>query len=122
MVEGRTPKVKREYAPEFMEIREVSRLVDRRDQDEGDSVANFMGDLTDMLADGEHFELNPRELRLLAHLYRAGVRYSDVLERRVVALSGRQWGGCVGIRRKYLQARRNPSNLGKYLRAIRATA
>lgn len=122
MVEDRTLKVKLVYGPEIFELREVSRLVDRREHVDGDNVANFMGDLADMLADGEYYDLSPRDIRLLAHLYRAGVRPCDLLGRSIVALSSRQWGGFVGIRRKYLHARRDPSKLTAHLRATRATA
>ena len=122
MIEDQTPKVRRDYAPETLEPREVSRLIDRRVHVISDSVANFMGDLADMLTDGEFYNLNPHDIRLLSHLYRAGVRTTDTSGGPVVLLSGRQWGGFVGIRRKYLEARRQPANLVNHLRAIRATA
>ncbi|MFC6788268.1 hypothetical protein ACFQE0_00645 [Methylobacterium komagatae] len=86
------------------------------------NVANFIGDVEDMLIDGVFYGLTPRDLRALAHYHRAAIRPADNPEGGVVSLSGRQWGTFVGIRRTYLAARRNPANLSAMLRATRASS
>ena len=112
----------RKHPPEIYETREVSRQVDVQHHQHGLNVANFMGDVEDMLMDGVFYGLSPRDLRALAHFHRAAIRSADNDEGGVVSLSGRQWGAFVGIRRTYLTARRNPANLTAMLRAKRATS
>ncbi|MGC5778332.1 hypothetical protein [Methylobacterium sp. NFXW15] len=86
------------------------------------NVANFIGDVEDMLVDGAFYGLDQRDLRALAHYHRAAIRPADNLEGGVVSLSGRQWGAFVGIRRNYLAARRDPANLTAMLLAKRAAS
>lgn len=86
------------------------------------NVANFIGDVEDMLMNGAFFGLSPRDLRALAHFHRAAIRPADNHEGGVVSLSGRQWGAFVGIRRTYLAARRDPANLTAMLLAKRASS
>jgi len=112
----------RSYPRETYEPREVTRQVDRRLHQAGMNVANFIGDVEDMLIDGAFYGLKERELRALAHFHRAAVRPADNPEGKVVSLSGRQWGAFIGIRRTYLAARRDPENLAAMLRAKRAAS
>ncbi|GJE81241.1 hypothetical protein [Methylorubrum thiocyanatum] len=91
--------------------RAVTRLIDRDQHREGHHVANFIGDAEVMLSHGEFFGLTERDFRLLRHVLATGIKPASNDEGAEVLMNNRQWGNFVGMRRTYLRAYRDPSNL-----------
>lgn len=97
------PPSKREEGPILK--RRVSRLVRPLQHIEGEHVQNFTADIEAMLAEPEFFD--ERDIKRLRYLLRNGVVPDDNAPGGyAVALSGRNWGGFVGIRRRFLDAKR----------------
>lgn len=91
--------------------RAVTRLIDRDQHREGHHVANFIADAEAMLSKGEFFGLTDRDFRLLRHVLATGIKPALNVEGAEVLMNNRQWGNFVGMRRTYLRAYRDPSNL-----------
>jgi hypothetical protein len=91
--------------------RAISRLLDRSQHREGYHVANFLGEVEDMVSDGRFYGLNDRDIRTLTHVLATGIKPALNVEGAEVLMTPRQWGAFVGIRRTYLHERRNPANL-----------
>lgn len=108
------------YPAETLEPRSVTRLIHRPLHEEGNDVANFLGDLQDLLIDGEVCGLTANELSMLTYFSRYAVRPHPIDGKPVVLLSGRQWSKFVGIRRRFLATQRQHRDPLKFIADLRA--
>jgi hypothetical protein len=94
---------KREEGPRLKRM--CTRMVQPTLHDDDDHAANYVGDIEAMLNQPDF--LNEKDIRSLNYLLRVGLVVDEEEPGGMaILLTGKKWGAFVGIRRSFLNARR----------------